>query len=82
MERRRRRNTLGNAQAHGLQTLISSGERPEGPTEGVCGFKEPLETVSLDASARKRRAQNRSVYVIHEDSSTALTTQSRKTDGS
>ena len=33
---RRRRNSLGNAQAEGLRTLISSGERPEWPTEGVC----------------------------------------------
>ena len=30
------------------------------------------------ASARKHRAQNRSVYAIHEDSSTELTPQSRK----
>ncbi len=32
--RRRRRNTLGNAQAEGLCTLISSGERPNGPPKG------------------------------------------------
>jgi hypothetical protein len=31
-------------------------------------------------SARKHRAQNRSVWVIHEDSSTVLTPQSRQKD--
>ena len=34
--------------------------------------------VSFDVSARKRRAENRSVTAIHEDLSTALTKQSRK----
>ena len=32
----------GNAQAKGLSTLISSGERSTRPTEGVCGSNEPL----------------------------------------
>ena len=40
--RRRRRNTPGNAQAEGLGTLISSGERPKGPTEGECDSKDSL----------------------------------------
>jgi len=36
---RRRRNSLGNAQAEGLCALISSGERPWRPTEGE---REPV----------------------------------------
>jgi len=40
--RRRRRNTPGNAQAEGLSTLISSGERPRRPTEGESGSEESL----------------------------------------
>jgi hypothetical protein len=40
--RRRRRNTPGNAQAEGLSTLISSGERPRRPTEGESDSQESL----------------------------------------
>src|SRR5210317_637106 len=47
---RRRRNSLGNAQAKGPLTLISSGERPEGPTEGECG----LEATDLSGNQGQR----------------------------
>ncbi len=40
--RRRRRNTPGNAQAEGLSTLISSGERLTRPTEGESDSRESL----------------------------------------
>jgi len=61
---RRRRNTLGNAQANGLQTLISSGERPKRPTEGVCGNREQLPAISQVSGQRGDRVSFREADLV------------------